>query len=550
MNKDITIVTGLWDLGRGNVDGWSKRDFKEYKNRFFELLETDIQMCIWIPKELEEEVKNVRGNKPTRIFIKSNEDFKTWNPFYNEINKIRTSENWLNNADWLRESPQASLELYNPMMFTKMFMVNDSAIINPFDSEYFFWVDGGLTNTVNKGYFTHDLVLNNLPNYCKSNGNKFVHVSYPYTSNEEIHGFTREGMNKYCNVDFVNLVSRGGFFGGEKSLVHEVNTLYYNIMEDTLRNNLMGADESLFTILAYRFPQIIHRFIIEGDGLVWPFFEELKKYTKTNNDVGLYVIGFNSPKQFETLVTSMLEYDKNFILKPKKFLLDNSTDLSTTEKYKELCEKHGFEHIKKNNLGICGGRQFIAEHAHDNNFDYYFFFEDDMFFYQKKGEVCRNGFNRYVENLYNTILTIMKENEFDFLKMNYSEFYGDNGTQWAWYNVPQEVRNKYFPWKKDLPVMGLDPDAPRTQFNSIKTKNGVSYAEGEIYYSNWPQIVSNNGNILMFLVDKWERPYEQTWMSYIYQETKKGNIKPALLLLTPTEHDRFDFYPPSERKES
>jgi hypothetical protein len=246
----------------------------------------------------------------------------------------------------------------------------------------------------------------------------------------------------------------------------------------------------------------------------------------------------------------MLEYDKNFILKPKKFLLDNSTDLSTTEKYKELCKKHGFEHIKKNNLGICGGRQFIAEHAHDNNFDYYFFFEDDMFFYPKKGEVCRNGFNRYVENLYNTILTIMKENEFDFLKMNYSEFYGDNGTQWAWYNVPQEVRNKYFPWKKDLPIMGLDPDAPRTQFNSIKTKNGVSYADGEIYYSNWPQIVSNNGNILMFLVDKWERPYEQTWMSYIYQETKKGNIKPALLLLTPTEHDRFDFYPASERKES
>ena len=39
----------------------------------------------------------------------------------------------------------------------------------------------------------------------------------------------------------------------------------------------------------------------------------------TNNDnnggVGLYVITFNSPKQFEVLVESMMEYDPSFINK-------------------------------------------------------------------------------------------------------------------------------------------------------------------------------------------------------------------------------------------
>jgi hypothetical protein len=39
-------------------------------------------------------------------------------------------------------------------------------------------------------------------------------------------------------------------------------------------------------------------------------------------------------------------------------------------------------------------------------------------------------------------------------------------------------------------------------------------------------------------------------MSYIYQETKKGNIEPAVLLATPTEHNRFDFYPANERREN
>ncbi len=68
--------------------------------------------------------------------------------------------------------------------------------------------------------------------------------------------------------------------------------------------------------------------------------------------------------------------------------------------------------------------------------DFYLFFEDDMFFYPKEGEVCRNGFNRVVKNLFTKSLEIVKKENFDFLKLNYTEFYGDNGTQWAWYNVP------------------------------------------------------------------------------------------------------------------
>ncbi len=54
--------------------------------------------------------------------------------------------------------------------------------------------------------------------------------------------------------------------------------------------------------------------------------------------------------------------------------------------------------------------------------DYYLFFEDDMFFHPKDG-VCRNGFNRYIPNLYTKSLEIIKKENFDFLKMNYSEFY-------------------------------------------------------------------------------------------------------------------------------
>ena len=70
MNKEITIVTGLWDMGRGSLESWAKRDFSHYKDRFFEMLEADAQMCVWIPSDLRADVERIRGDKPTKIFIK------------------------------------------------------------------------------------------------------------------------------------------------------------------------------------------------------------------------------------------------------------------------------------------------------------------------------------------------------------------------------------------------------------------------------------------------------------------------------------------------
>lgn len=556
MNKNITIVTGLWDLERENLNGWAHRSFNSYKERFFEMLESDVQMCVWIPEELKNDVLEKRKDKPTKIFIKENKDFETWNPFFEKIQKIRQDENWLNQAGWLKESPQGLLKYYNAMMFTKMFMVNDSALINPFNSKYFFWIDGGLTNTVNSGYFTHDKVLDNLENYLNSNRTEYMHLTYPYEGNSEIHGFERQAMARYCNTDFVKNISRGGFFGGEKEKIHEINNMYYSIMESSLNENLMGADECFFTILCHKNPENIHTFDVGGNGLVWPFFEELKKYKqKINvplvNGVGLYVITFNSPKQFETLINSILNYDPNFLKKTKKFLLNNSTDLSTTPRYQELCDQYEFEHIKKDNIGITGGRQWIAEHFdQQEDLEYYFFFEDDMFFVDKqKNKICRSGFNRCVEDLYNKSIELLKKENFDFLKLNFSEFYGTNEKQWAWYNVPQDFRKEKWPNYNKLPEKGLDPNSPLLEFKNIKIYKDIPYATGEIYICNWPILLSKKGNHNCYIKTKYAYPFEQTIMSHCYQETLKGNIKPGLMLITPTEHDRFDHYDAKLRKE-
>jgi len=556
--NNITLVTGIWDIGRGELtEGWS-RPYQHYLDKFEQLLDVEENLIVFGDEELREFVFRKRNESNTQFILKPLSWFKD-NDYFNKIQNIRTNEEWLSKAGWLRDSTQARLEMYNPIVMSKVFLLHDAKIMDQFNSEYMFWIDGGLTNTVHPGYFTHDKVLDKLSKYIS----KFSFISFPYDSENEIHGFDYNKLNSIAGSK-VNKVARGGFFGGPKSSISDINSIYYGLLMSTLGEGYMGTEESIFSIMTYKHSDLINYFEIEGNGLIGKFFEDLKndklipknegKVSVENsldtNKVGLYVITFNSPNQFETLIKSMLEYDKDFILKPTKFLLDNSTDLSTTPRYKELCEEYGFEHIKKHNIGIVGGRVFVAEHFDETGLDFQFWFEDDMAFYPKKGEVCKNGFNRFVPNLYSKSLEIIKKENFDFLKLNYSEFYGDNGVQWSWYNLPQDKRKELFPEKTALPVQGLDPNAPRTKFKSIKTYQGLSYVDGEIYLCNWPILLTKEGNYKCYLETKWAHAYEQTLMSHCYQETVKGNINPALLLLTPTEHNRFHHYDHSLRKES
>lgn len=557
--SDVTIVTGLWNIGRKSLLSGFNRSYEFYKEKLAELMKTSANMYIYVSKEDEEFIWTHRSKENTVVKIMELEEFDTWFEFMDQVQSIRNDSEWKAQASWLEESPQANLKYYNPIVLSKMFLLNNAAIFNHFDSKYFYWIDAGITNTVHPGYFYHDNVFNNLPAYTDTI-NKFLFISYPYVDGHEIHGFNRSSMTKHCNTSHVDYVCRGGFFGGKKEHIHTINGIYHSILFQTLSEKLMGTEESIFTILSYNNENLIHRFEIKEDGLIWPFFEELKnvdKLIKKTIDLikyktNLYVLGFNSPDQFERLCISLKQCDENFIKIPRKILVNNSTDSSTFAKYDELCEFYGFEEIHLDNIGICGGRQFIAEHFDKSSAKYYIFFEDDMCLLSANDEAttCKMGLKRFAANLYNIIHVIMKQEGFDFLKLSFSEFYGDNSIQWAWYNVPQSVRTEVWPEYDKLPEIGLDPNSPRTKFNTIKAINNVSYISGQIYYSNWPQIVSRAGNKKMFLDVKWNNPFEQTWMSHIFQETLKGNINPAILLMSPVEHDRFDHYKSEQRREN
>lgn len=564
--SEFTLVTGLWDIKRGDLKDFC-RSFDHYLQSFSQLLSLDFNMIIYVPKELESFVKSNRDLSKTKIIIRELENFKKEFDFHKDIQRIREKHSWHHRSDWLINSPQAKLEYYNTIVMSKFFMLHDAMVFNPFNSKHFFWIDAGLTNTVSLDMISN---LSKVSVYMKNIKKPFLMLSFPYVNDNEVHGFESKKFAKFCNVDQTQYVCRGGFFGGTKEQIHRFNFLYYDYLKNTLMNDCMGTEENILTMLSYHHSDEIYRFELESNGLVYPFFEMLgnfkeQEYTNKNCDLivwnkkkaiediktSLYVLTFNSPDQFKALIQSYECNGSDFLSKTRKILIDNSTDKSTYEEYNRLCQTYNFEHIKKeNNVGICGARQFVAEHFNESDSEYYIFLEDDMNLSDHIEDLCECGYKRYIDDLYHKSLAIMHSNQYDYLKLSFSEFYGNNRTQWAWYNIPQEVRIQYFPDNPNLPDNGLDPNAPKTEIFREKRYKDLKYFEGEFHYCNWPLWFSKKGNQKVFLDLKWDHPNEQTWMSNVYQMQKEGKIKAAALALSPIFHHRFDFYPAEERKES
>ena len=558
MSDKITFVTGLWDLGRDKIGGGFNRDFNShYLPQFQNLLTLDINLIIFCDKSVEDFVWRHRDPRNTVVINKPLEQFKTNFDFYQQVQDIKNRPEWKNQAGWLAESPQSSLEYYNPVVMSKFFMLHDSCIMNPFNTEHFYWIDAGISSTVNLGYFYKDRIQDKLADIVSS----LLFVCFPYDGQVEIHGFTKSKFNEYCNTNS-EYVARAGFFGGKADYIKKFNPKYYDILRSTLAEGYMGTEECIFTILCYLYPEDISRVMIENNGLLNTFFEAVKndsvavqrpvnckkEIIPTIDDLKIYVLTFNSCDQLEMLLKNFTVTYPELISIKDKVIINNSTDRSYDEGYMKLAETYGFTIQNFDNIGICGARQWVAEDFDKSDKSYYIFFEDDMLF-NLESTFCKNGFGTKAPGLFHRCLKILEKEQLDYLKLSYSEFFGGNNQQWAYCNVPQSVRLENF---GDLKLsFPRDYDKiPGTKTDYISSLEGLSYAVGEFYYCNWPLIFNKQGNRKVFLETKWGHPYEQTWMSYVYQEQRKKNIKAGCLLFSPIAHNRVYFYKAQDRRES
>jgi hypothetical protein len=547
MKNQLTLVTALFDLGRGDLSEGFSRGFEHYLECFEKLLKVDYPMVIFAPEELNDFINERRDSRKTKILNRSLDDLRKF-PFYDKVQELREKESWYNQAGWLTESPQAKLELYNPLVMSKQFFMNDSAIHDFFRTKYFMWIDAGIANTIGDppGYLDEKFGEKMAEIFSD---NKMHYLCFPYEPATEIHGFEKEAFYRAAGAT-TEYVARGGIFGGSKDALTNINAPYYATLNDTIHSGYMGTEESIFTLLTYTHPQLCTKHMIESNGLVYKFLEEVQQMEiqTFENLMSIYVLTYNLPKQFKIWAEKFEENLEDELKdKVKKYVINNSVDEAVKDEYDELFHQYGFTELKYDNIGICGARQVAAEHfAEKNETKYMIFFEDDMLLCGEtdKNRPCKNGFPKYIRGVLEKSIDIMAAENLDYLKLSFSEFFGDNHTNWAWFNVPHDRRELWFKPTEDK------SDSKKVEIFYTGCHQGLSYSVGEYHYCNWPILFNHDGNRKVFLDTKFEHKYEQTWMSFVMQLLREKKVRAGCLLASPITHYRRYHYGKENRKEN
>lgn len=139
--SNITLVTALYDINRKN-DG-DGRSFDEYLSWFSKTLKITSPMVIFVDESLVDFVKKERSFLPTKIITQSLNEI----PYYflkDSIDNILTSSDYKSKIG----SPnrvECKMSLYNVVIYSKFKWVEFVVKNNYFNSEYFMWIDAGLS---------------------------------------------------------------------------------------------------------------------------------------------------------------------------------------------------------------------------------------------------------------------------------------------------------------------------------------------------------------------------------------------------------------------
>ncbi len=258
--------------------------------------------------------------------------------------------------------------------------------------------------------------------------------------------------------------------------------------------------------------------------------------------IPIYLVTYNSSLQFKATIDRHLTLiDKDHPL----FVIDNSNDESVVKlNYQTVNEvnRQKGHHVATvlyagTNFGIGGARKLAAKHFHETGASHMIYLEDD-FVYIDPPSHDRCGFTHHVNMahfwMWNDDL-LQKCKFIDYFKYSFSEVFGNNNENWAYKNFNQTQKESF---------QG-DPDF--SQFRKIDVIMGQPIALGDVYYCNWPHLISQRFSKLMFT--NTTTHWEGHWMAQSVLLQQGVNLQCGIVLGSMFLHDRRYNYDIKTRSE-
>lgn len=237
---NITLVSAIVDLER------SDRDFKShYLENVTKILDSRHPLIIYSDTKYFDALREYRGDRPMTLKPLTVADLAQV-PEFNKIQEIIKNPDWVNQSTWMKDSVITN-PLYIPLTLIKHKLLADS--LGDTNSNYFYWVDSGMYGSFNIPEEFNNYYFTKLPR------DRFFISTFPYHTNTEIHGYNINAMTDLCKTK-PNHVCRATIFGGSKEQVLEINNLFYQLVRLSAKNNIIGTEEAIYTILSYQYPEL------------------------------------------------------------------------------------------------------------------------------------------------------------------------------------------------------------------------------------------------------------------------------------------------------
>ena len=236
-NKSITIVTSYFTM----KSKFPQCEYKKWINNFLKLNEN---MVIFTDLENYAFIHQQRNASNTYIIVTSIEDF--------HVHQYLSYWQYCRLID--KEKQILSKELY--MIWNeKPYFVQRAMTSNPFNSEYFFWMDIGCIRDSNMLMHIQKFSYENIPHDRLILSRVSNITLNPKLNNKGISLDLQNCEGKSCDV--INYI-QGGYFGGHVDALLLWVELFTQELELFIKTNTFGGkDQYIFNNISLKYPEYI-----------------------------------------------------------------------------------------------------------------------------------------------------------------------------------------------------------------------------------------------------------------------------------------------------
>ena len=245
MNQ-VTFISALFDIDR--VDG---RKWNQYLKWFDVTLKLKVPMLLFITEDLQEFIDERRGDLPTKTIHIKEDDI----PYFHlkePIQNILDSDDFKNNiSDPDRiECKQA---MYSIIQYSKFPWLNHAVKLNPFKSDFYFWLDAGGSRFFNNFDLTEQYPGESAIETLDSMGESFLIQLNSEYYKDLYYADVLDKNYLYDNRSFV----LGSMFGGHKNTIPKVLDLIdKTLMDDMIAEGNVNNEQIALGYLVKKYPDL------------------------------------------------------------------------------------------------------------------------------------------------------------------------------------------------------------------------------------------------------------------------------------------------------